>query len=61
MAPVCILCKQPISRFYLGRPIGDEWRHIPPCPKSSQRTRPLKRIEQLRRAATRLLGRRRLS
>ena len=61
MAPVCILCKQPISRFHLGRPIGDEWRHIPPCPKPSQRTSPLKDLEPLWRAATGLLARRRLS
>jgi hypothetical protein len=61
MAPVCILCKQPISRFHLGRLIGHEWRHIPPCPKPSQRTGPLLRVEPLWRAVTGLLGRRRLS
>ena len=57
MAPVCIVCKQPISRFYLGRPIGDEWRHIPPCPKSAQRTGPLQRVSQLWRAVTARLRR----
>ncbi len=52
MAPVCILCKQPISLAHPGKPVNDEWRHIAPCPKPAQRTGPLQRVARLWRVVT---------
>jgi len=57
MAPVCILCKQAISLAHPARPVNNEWRHFPSCPKPAQRTSPLQRIAQLWRSVMARLGR----
>jgi len=56
MAPICILCNQPISSAHPGKSFNDEWRHFFPCPMPSQRTNPLQRIAQFWRAVTARLG-----
>jgi len=50
MAPVCSLCNQAISAFHPGKPVNNEWQHIPSCPEPGQRTGPLQRVAQLWRA-----------
>src|SRR5215831_7422796 len=57
MAPVCILCKQPISSANPGKPVNDEWRHFAPCPTPSQRTNLRQRVAQLWRVVTAWLRR----
>jgi hypothetical protein len=51
MAPVCVLCNQPISSAHPGKPVNDESRHFSPCPPPSQRTSLPQRMAQLWRAA----------
>jgi len=50
MAPVCSLCKQAISAFHPGKPVNNEWQHIPSCPKPGQRPGLVQRVVQLWRA-----------